>query len=264
MKTYDYSVALIAVTDTEIGAVKKMYADWKPLQIPGDKQEYHETVFTCKESEEQQKIVWARQKEMGMTAAAALSMKIIEQFRPRYLIMVGIAAGVSYKRQREQLYGDVIAADMIWNYASGKFVSPEKAEIQYGNVGFISRPSVITMDPEIKGYIEKAAKSPENQCYLHIGPMACGTAVVANSEVLAKQVHSKYEGTAGLDMESYGVAYAAENASEPRPKAIILKSICDMADSEKSDQYQKFAAYTSCEFAKLLYENFLPMHDMEK
>ena len=33
------------------------------------------------------------------------------------------------------------------------------------------------------------------------------------------------------------------------------------ANSEKSDQYQKFAAYTSCEFARLLYERFLPMED---
>lgn len=60
-------------------------------------------------------------------------------------------------------------------------------------------------------------------------------------------------------MESYAVVYAAENATLPRPIPIIIKSVCDFADSKKSDEYQKFAAYTSCEFAKLLYEKFLPL-----
>ena len=40
-------------------------------------------------------------------------------------------------------------------------------------------------------------------------------------------------------MESYGIFYAAANATHPKPKAIVIKSICDYADSKKSDQYQK-------------------------
>ena len=49
-----------------------------------------------------------------------------------------------------------------------------------------------------------------------------------------------------------------QNATTPRPKSLVIKSVCDYANNEKSDQYQKFAAYTSCEFAKLLIEKFLP------
>ncbi len=60
-------------------------------------------------------------------------------------------------------------------------------------------------------------------------------------------------------MESYAVVYAALHATRPQPIPIIIKSVCDFADSSKSDHFQKFAAYTSCEFAKLLYEKFLPM-----
>ncbi len=46
---------------------------------------------------------------------------------------------------------------------------------------------------------------------------------------------------------------------DPQPKALIIKRVCDFADNEKSDKYQKFAAYTSCEFAKLMYEKYLPL-----
>ena len=56
----------------------------------------------------------------------------------------------------------------------------------------------------------------------------------------------------------YGVAYAANHSTEPKPYPIIAKSICDFADSRKSDQYQRFAAYTSCEFTKFLCEKILP------
>lgn len=126
-------------------------------------------------------------------------------------------------------------------------------------MGFIPRPKSFRIRADVLPYIEAAAASPENQCHVYIGPMACGTTVVANREILTKQIRSHILHTAGLDMESYAVAYAAEHASEPKPAAIVAKSVCDYADAQKSDQYQKFAAFTSCEFAKLLYEKFLPL-----
>ncbi|MCR5208562.1 MAG: hypothetical protein K6C14_08820, partial [Eubacterium sp.] len=64
--------------------------------------------------------------------------------------------------------------------------------------------------------------------------------------------------TVGLDMESYSVFYTAKFSQSPRPVAIVIKSICDFADDEKSDRYQKFAAYTSSQFAKYLFEKHLP------
>ena len=51
--------------------------------------------------------------------------------------------------------------------------------------------------------------------------------------------------------------YAVKQAPAPRPMGLVIKSVCDYADEEKSDQYQKFAAYTSAQFAKLLYEKHL-------
>ena len=44
-----------------------------------------------------------------------------------------------------------------------------------------------------------------------------------------------------------------------RPVPLIVKSVCDFADNQKSDDYQRFAAYSSCEFAQFLYEKVLPL-----
>lgn len=46
-------------------------------------------------------------------------------FRPKYILMPGIAAGID---ETEQLYGDVVLADMVWNYSNGKYVTKDRGE----------------------------------------------------------------------------------------------------------------------------------------
>ena len=256
MENYDYFVALIVVTPTEEAGLKYIYDEWKTLTFDGDSQVYSETSF--QRNGKALKVVYAKQPEMGMTSAAVTTMKLIEHFRPKYVVMTGIAAGVAKLDIERQEYGDVVVPDVVWNYAAGKFVPASKTEIAFGGVGFIPRPLVLKTDPDILKIIEKAIKSPENEYHAHIGPMACGTTVVASSEIIDKQIYGQYDKTAGLDMESYAVMYACQNATAPRPIPIIAKSVCDFANEQKSDQFQKFAAFTSSQFAKFLFEKFLP------
>ncbi len=256
MKNYDYFVALLTATPTEENSLKHIYNEWKEISFDGDSQVYYETSF--ERDGKTMKIVSAKQPEMGMTAAAVTVMKVIEHFRPKYIIMVGIAAGVAKKDVEDQEYGDVVIPDVIWNYAAGKFVHASQTDITFGGVGFIPRPLVCNLDEGILEYIKAAIESSENEYHAHVGPMACGATVVASSEILDKQIYGQYEKTAGLDMESYAVMYATQNATEPRPIPIIIKSVCDFANEKKSDQYQKFAAYTSSQFGKFLFEKFLP------
>ena len=257
-ETYKTDVALLSVTTTEFRAVMHFH-EWKAKTCPNDEQIYDVSSF--ENGGKTRSLIHAKIGEMGMTAAAATAMKVIYTFRPRYLIMVGIAAGVAQSEIEEQMYGDVIVPDIVWNYSAGKFVSPDKAQIVYGNLGFLPRSTSESIPEEILPYLRKAVESEDNPCHVFIGPMACGSTVVASRELLEKQVYSQYRHTAGLDMESYAVVYAANHASDPKPIPIIVKSVCDFADSRKSDDYQRFAAYSSCEFAKHLYENVLPMGD---
>lgn len=253
---YRTDIALLSVTTTEFQAVTHFH-QWKAKTFPGDDQIYD--VATFERDGKQRSLVHAKIGEMGMTAAAATAMKVIYTFRPRYLIMVGIAAGVVKDDLEDQRYGDVIVPDVVWNYSAGKFVSPDRASIRYGDLGFLPRSTSESIPEEIMPYLRDAIASDENPCHAYIGPMACGSTVVANRELLEKQIYTQYQHTAGLDMESYAVVYAANHANDPRPTPIIAKSVCDFADSRKSDEYQRFAAYSSCEFAKFLYEKVLPL-----
>ena len=91
-------------------------------------------------------------------------------------------------------------------------------------------------------------------CEFHLqsGPSACGTSVMANEFVVNLTVRSLNPTTVGMDMESYSVFLAASKALEPRPKALVVKSICDYANAEKDDQYQMFAAFTASRFVEHL------------
>lgn len=251
---YQTLAALIYVTKTEHDAVMRMYP-WKEMRFEGDDQLYYEAEADSQVGK--QRVVAARQDEMGMTAAATLSMKLVEHFRPKYLIMPGIAAGTRGGDTDEQMYGDIVLASEIWNYSNGKYVSSDQAEIVFGEIGFIPRPTLIKTDPHLKDVFQKAVASDKNECHVLLGTMASGSAVVANKAVLEKYVKNGFQNTLGLEMEGYGVAYAAKHATEPRPYAIIAKSVCDFADNRKSDKYQKFAAHTSCEFVQFLIESVL-------
>ena len=175
MKNFDYYVALITATATEEAGVMHMYKDWKPLNLEGDSQKYYETVVERRGK--RLKLVTARQDEMGMTAAGVLTMKMITLFKPRFVFMVGIAAGVAHRNSVEQIYGDIVIPDVVWDYSSGKFVSAKRARVSYGEVGFIPRPRFVNTDESLIALVERAIESPDNEFHVHIGSMACGSTV---------------------------------------------------------------------------------------
>ena len=255
MDEYLSFAVIIYVTEIERQAVMRMF-DWHEFAVEGDRQSYMEAFI--ERDGKKLRVISAQQDEMGMTASATLTTKMIFQFKPQYVIMPGIAAGTgNISDSDEQEYGDVLLANCVWNFSNGKYVSPNVAEIVFGEIGFNPRPTMVKISGSHLKSIIDYANSNQNEFYVHIGPLASGTAVVANKSILQKQVMTSFMDTEGVEMEGYGVAYAASHAPDPRPEIIIAKSVCDFADERKDDTFQRFAAYTSCGFVKDLLEKVL-------
>ena len=255
MKSNYLSTAVIlTAVEVETASIKKVFGQWSTINVEGDQQTYYETAATNTAGTEM-RIITAQQKVMGMTACTMLACKAINLFRPKYLIMSGIAAGTS--ESFTHMYGDVIVPDITWDYTTGKYVGPDESEIRFGDIGFLPRPISIKTDSGVLEKVYAAQKSPDNEFQVHVGPMACGSCVVANEEVVERQIKALFPSTIGIDMESYSVCFAAENASDPKPLAIVAKSICDYANSEKDDRFQKFAAFNSASFINYLLINHL-------
>lgn len=194
---------------------------------------------------------------MGMTAACVTACKAIERWRPRFLVMTGIAASTV----KENSHGDVLCVETAYDYGSGKI-----AEDDDGLRKFIPSPQQLHLEPKIQSIVKHwerdqiGMREIQSSWYsterktptLVVGVMASGAAVV-QSEEMVEEIKSNSRKTVGLDMEAYAVFQACALASVPRPIAFVAKGVSDHANKEKSDQGQRYAAFASAQFVYRLF-----------
>lgn len=250
-RTYGYDLGIVvALHELELNAIRDWPVRWVEVRIPYDHTLY--LTATIEINGRVRKLVAAACDRMGMPAAVSLSTKLIQQFRPQYLAMTGITAGMKSKTS----YGDIIIADPVWDYGSGKIErvgnktifqpSPHQIELE---ADLRDRVRTLALRRDILSNIKSSfrGKTPDTELSAHVGPLASGAAVIANSAIW-KNLKSQHRGVLGLEMEAYGVIVAARSSTDPKPIGIVIKSVCDFADHEKGDDYQKYAAHTSAQF----------------
>ncbi|MFZ1220509.1 MAG: hypothetical protein WAO00_14540 [Chthoniobacterales bacterium] len=91
---------------------------------------------------------------------------------------------------------------------------------------------------------------PSSRLKMMLGPVGSGSSVIANPSIIA-ELQSHQRKLVGIEMETYGVFYAARNATIQTPSAISIKSVSDFADAQKGDEFRAYAAFTS---ARYMYE----------
>lgn len=258
---YDYDLAILTIlNETELKEIKALDGHWTEQKFPNDTTFYHTGYFE-KDGKNMSVVVASTDNAMGMPAASVLAMKMIQRFRPKYLCMAGICAGIKGKGK----VGDPIVADRVWDYGSGKHIIKkiDGKRIE----AFKPYINQIPLDKELsaqfsniitKGLYFNEIQSSWKHDYSDklngkIGPFASGSAVIANENKL-NDIKEQHGQLIGFDMESYAVFYAADNCSHPKPTPFIIKSISDFGDSHKNnpkkDEFQEYAAFTS---AQLLY-----------
>jgi nucleoside phosphorylase/CheY-like chemotaxis protein len=259
-----FAVIICALEVTELGCVLNNGWKWVQTKFSFDDTLYYKTVLIDKKGQEKM-IYAASSARMGMPAAAVLSMKLIHHFQPQYIIMPGIMAALRGKAN----YGDVIVSEMIWDYGSGKVAVEGEGENQASI--FLQEPFQIYLDPTVKSHINRIKNDeqllfeikrdfkftkPAESLVLHIGPVASGASVLADSASI-KRVQLQHRKLLGIEMEAFAVFLAAQESFHPRPTAICIKSVVDFADTDKDDRFHNYAAYTSSSVVKVLIERYL-------
>lgn len=252
-------VVVCALAAPELANVLKLPWGWRsqPTMLP-DATFVHQGQFTAATGKTYT-VAAAHAPRMGMVSSALLSASLIEHLRPRLIVMTGICAGL---RNKVGL-GDVLLADPSWDFQSGK-------RFKQGTDGdFVARahqlpaPTVVRrLLQEIdrqRTDLEQMARAydgdrPEGDLRVIAGPVACGSAVLADGEVIEEIKKRQHGEVIGVEMEIYGVYAAAAGAAEPQPMAFALKGVCDFADPDKVDDAQDFAAYMSANVLQLLLE----------
>lgn len=239
---------IAALHDPELKALLRLPWEWREFSIDGDATLYHEGRYTGIQGE--RRVIAANAPQMGMTATAILATKMIHCFAPRYLAMVGICAGIRGICN----HGDIICVDPCWDWGSGKLID------RAGASDFLHAPSQLRLDSFIRARLASmcgdqelwdrikrewvVGNVPVNGLKMHVGPLASGAAVLSDLST-AGTIKEQHRQLAGIDMEAYSIFAAAADSILPQPKALVLKSVVDFADPEKSDDYRDYASFTS-------------------
>jgi nucleoside phosphorylase/CheY-like chemotaxis protein len=276
---FDYDAAFVCGIRPELDALRENGWQWTRLPSTNDDTIFYQAILLS-DSGRQLRIVAACATKMGMPNCAALSMKIITRFRPRYIIMTGIMAGI----EGRVLLGDIVFADPVWDWGSGKwvpnFVDDENSQNKLNNQNYEdSKGSIFKIDPyqfnlstniqrevtilsEDKEYLFRLRSQfrgdnkPKHDINIHLGAVASGAAVLSDKDIVAR-IMDQHRKLLGIEMEAYALFCAAEIAPTPKPTAYCVKSVVDFGDIKKSDDFQFFGSYASAQVAKSILEKLL-------
>lgn len=252
---YNTDIAIICALDfPEFAAVEAAFNEqpWTDVQEPSFTHLYRETQIKS-ETGETLRIIGTTSTSMGLTAAAIATTQLIMKFKPRIVVMVGIAAGTPSGGKQ---FGDVLTADPSVDYNSGKII------FENGVRKFQPDPYPIGLNPRLRSVLHRyrgnhpvfekirsrwSQPHPSKATRLHVGPLGAADQVIDDPNRIT-EIQTNWRKLIGIEMETYGVYRAVDEAPEPKPRAVSFKSICDFA-AEKTDSWQEYAAFTAAEFA---------------
>lgn len=183
---------------------------------------------------------------MGQLNAALATKDLVEQWHPKKIILVGIAGGLGSKVD----LGDIVISEQIVDYELGK-ITP---------TGTDQRWSGYQADPILLDRLRNFRSSrwigdihvPRPDGKTNIIPRVIFDVVLSGNRVIADEktagaLSSVWKRAAAIEMEGAGLA-AALHQTPGAPPCIVIKSICDKADSAKNDSWQAYAADVSAAF----------------
>lgn len=91
--------------------------------------------------------------------------------------------------------------------------------------------------------LEVIKEEQKRKTKLHQGSMATGAAVIKAEQFVNMFVKEQNRKYSGLDMETYGVYYAAKHSTVQ--DFFAVKCVSDLADEHKGDEFQDYCARLS-------------------
>jgi nucleoside phosphorylase len=189
---------------------------------------------------------------MGRIEAANAVGDAVRRWRPKYVLLVGIAGGLAKAGVN---VGDVLISEQIADFELQK-LTEEKTEIRWSV--HRASPALLAAAKQLRSADwQPCVREPRPQAgkpQRHSGPICTGDKVIANS--LLNQYRDIWTKLIGVEMEAGGVASAAFQAASA-PGFFMVRGVSDLADPEKDKaQTESWRAY-ACDVAAAYVEAFL-------
>lgn len=185
---------------------------------------------------------------MGQLNAASLVMDVVNKYNPKTIILTGITGGMD----KSIGLGDVVISSQIVDYELGK-ITPKGLETRWSvypvDVALLNKVQNFHSSSWID-YIRTPRPTTGNKGKKpssHIGLYLSGNKVIAD-EKAAGMLRSFWAKAAAVEMEAAGIAAILRQMENP-PGFIVIKSVCDYADSKKNDGWQTYSADAAASFA---------------
>ena len=192
----------------------------------------------------------AEMTDMGNPESVLLTKAVIDDWSPRAIILVGIAASVS----KEVYLGDIVIASDIYYYERGKELptgkKPEPKMIPADALLFNKAKPLSDWDAVVS-YPRPGRSNKKPR--VHFGIIASGEKVVAD-EIKRDEIVSGQRKIIAIEMESYGVNLASWQEIN-KIHTLVIKGISDKADVKKNDKWRQYAAYAAAGFLKYYLEH---------
>lgn len=259
---FSVDIAIITAVDDEFNSLKNSFEIKNEIPVEDDPSSYFLSEIMI--NDVCNTVLLVKLPEMGMTAASNITTKVIKNFSPQKVFMVGICGGVKGKVD----LGDLIVASQSWDYGSGKIITNPNANNKY--YLFEAEPNVISINPNIKDKMDNLSQNVFEQVVnnwnnenksntispkLHISPMPSGSSVISDDKLFKEIIKPQNRKCCGIDMETYGIYYAVKNSTNKNIDFLSIKGVSDFADQDKNDDYHEKCCYLSVNFLKLCLEN---------
>lgn len=183
---------------------------------------------------------------MGHVQATALAVTAIRRWKPKYVFLVGIAAGFPI---REVRLGDILIADQIFDYELQKLKKDRDELRPYifpVDAGLLNAVAHFTAE-EYRNQLPPNRPQP-GEPKIRQGMIASGNNVDARGEIIAKY-GKEYPKLIGIEMEAAGVAAACLNYPPHNPKFFMVRGVSDFADPDKNTpEVERWRPY-ACDIA---------------
>jgi len=255
----DDSVDVVIVTalEKERDAVLR-YLD-SPQRVESKNRVVYKSYLQHEDSNSRYRVLLFCLGGMGNVQAATAVTQAIDVWNPAAIILTGIMGGVEAS---ERLLGDLIVAEQIVGYESGKAKDTgterrfevlrsshlliEKAR-HFPPEKWAFQPKILRPDGSSGRVIPKA----------HLGIVASGEKVIADT-ITVPELQSSWVKLIGVEMEGFGTALAVYQSGSA-PAMLMVKGICDWADPNKNDEWQAYAADVAAAYVV----NFLKSNPIE-
>jgi nucleoside phosphorylase len=181
---------------------------------------------------------------MGRVKAADVAGAAINRWRPRFVVLVGIAGGIASADVR---LGDVLVADQIVDYELQKLRSDgprRRYEVHQADARLLAAAS--NLDTTWTELIE-TPRPVEGAPSRFIGPIATGDKVIAATGALTEYLR-EWPKLIGVEMEAGGAARAAHGSAR-KPGFFMVRSVSDLADAAQEDPATRAWRSYACDVA---------------